>query len=91
MNSLPLGDADGLGPALYIDGTNANPWKSDCCIVWFVRPIVPKKNPKKKDDAIEAVEDAGEKDDDAPTSKARPTHKVIFKDFIVQIPTMKGG
>eukprot|EP00972_Heterocapsa_arctica_P036444 5364445-Heterocapsa_arctica.AAC.1 len=34
---LPLGDAEGMGPALFVEGTaSSNARRDDCCIAWLI-------------------------------------------------------
>ena len=41
---LPLGDNNGKGPALFLDGSKfTNVKASDCCPAWLVTPILPKR------------------------------------------------
>jgi hypothetical protein len=51
---LPLGDSNGLGPALFLDGTNIlNGRRSDTCLAWHIQPVPTQPSSTKKDGGAE--------------------------------------
>jgi hypothetical protein len=51
---LPLGDNNGDGPSLYIDGSANNINRSDGCVAWMIPPLPPPRQEKKVEAAIVA-------------------------------------
>jgi len=55
---IPLGDAGGVGPMLYLDGSAAmNCRRSDCCFAWHISPL-----PAKSNEAVEMAATPEEED-----------------------------
>jgi hypothetical protein len=72
---MPLGDAGGKGPNLFLDGTShANAKRNDCAVAWLIPPLK-----RKRDD--EGLQPAAKK----PKSEPSPTHEVVFEPFPINV------
>lgn len=70
---IPLGNADGKGPSLYLDGSsNSNAQRDDCSVAWL---IPPQKRKQPDDD--------GGRHKKVKVADHVPTHEVQFQPLII--------
>ena len=77
---IPLGNSDGKGPSLYLDGSsNANAKRNDCALAWLILPQKAKQSHESHDE--DAVQHAAKKAKLADIA----THKVEFEPFTFSV------